>query len=75
MQRNGVNSIVGCDGRKSHWEIWDCCLSMRGWMVEVGARRIFHRHRHDVGDWACIVNLVITDGFVLWVKIGGEGIV
>jgi hypothetical protein len=44
-------------------------------MAEVGARRIFDRHRNDVGDWACIVNLVITDGFVLWVMIGGEGIV
>jgi hypothetical protein len=45
-------------------------------MTEVGGRRIFDRHRTDVGDWACIVNLVvITDGFVLWVKMGGEGIV
>jgi hypothetical protein len=48
---------------------------MKGWMVDVGVRRIFDWHRNDIGDWACIVSLVITDGFVLWVKIGGEGIV
>jgi hypothetical protein len=29
-------------------------------MVKGGARRIFHRHRTDVGDWACIVNFVIA---------------